>query len=392
MKSHCSEKTPFGLPGFPGLQGNPGIPGTSGSTLDPQNTLFVATAWDFPYNTPTTFGPPRFTSITSAIAAAVALGPTISNPVEIIVYPGTYTETPDPIQLADFVNITGLIPESVIIVNELRWAPTISLPSIALKNLTIGVFNRSGLVVDTTGAGSLSSATISIFTSIFVGSVSVTFTPTGNDFLLLDDCSIIQRTSLTILSGNALIKDSTIPEVSITGTLAASANVEFSGVTIPNNLNVLLSSIGIYGSTIRTITSANSLVYASGSAFSNITINDGSGTPSTVAVVGCSYNLNSVTLPTIGSGFTFDGNLFIGNVSITGSTTTPTNILVPFSDIYYSVTFEQISGIPGTPSPVVISSVTATSFNAQTYSTTTETYNIYITKLATSVTQIRVTP
>ena len=88
------------------------IPGAA----DPERTLFVAQSWSAPVD-PTT----HFTSIALAYAASVALTPTADNPVEILVYPGTYT---DPIDVVSNVHLIGTDQQrAVIVTGAVTWTP-----------------------------------------------------------------------------------------------------------------------------------------------------------------------------------------------------------------------------------------------------------------------------
>jgi hypothetical protein len=89
--------------GHDGHDGHDGATGPTGpdglNAASPDRTLFVAQSWSAPVD-PTRY----FTSIAAAYAASAALLPTVANPVEILVYPGTY---PDPITIVSNVHLVG---------------------------------------------------------------------------------------------------------------------------------------------------------------------------------------------------------------------------------------------------------------------------------------------
>jgi hypothetical protein len=88
-----------GARGKRGKRGHRGEQGLAGAAFTPARTLFVAESWPAGAD-PTIF----FTSIAAAYAASAALNPTAADPVEILVYPGTY---PDPITIVSNVHLIG---------------------------------------------------------------------------------------------------------------------------------------------------------------------------------------------------------------------------------------------------------------------------------------------
>ena len=82
----------------------------------PDRTLFVAQSWSGPVD-PTRY----FTSIAAAYVASAALNPTLANPVEILVYPGTY---PDPITIVSNVHLVGTGQQrAVTVTGAVTWTP-----------------------------------------------------------------------------------------------------------------------------------------------------------------------------------------------------------------------------------------------------------------------------
>ena len=108
---------PRGLTGFTG----PGFTGSAGlNAASPDRTLFVAQSWSGPVD-PTRY----FTSIAAAYAASVALNPTLANPVEILVYPGTY---PDPITIVSNVHLVGTGQQRAInVTGPVTWTPGVGV-------------------------------------------------------------------------------------------------------------------------------------------------------------------------------------------------------------------------------------------------------------------------
>ena len=82
---------------------------------DPLRVLFVAQGWKGYVNRNI-----HFTSVSAALIQAAKLIPTLTNPVDIIVYNGTY---PDPLTLVSFVDIIGDSIDAVIS-GDITFAPT----------------------------------------------------------------------------------------------------------------------------------------------------------------------------------------------------------------------------------------------------------------------------
>jgi len=95
-----------------------------------------------------------YTSVKTAVTAAAALSPTITDPVVVIVYPGTYTE--DPISVPGYVSIVGSDGhDSAIISASTATSPLITLADgSAIKSITLmGASGAGGVGIEvTTGA------------------------------------------------------------------------------------------------------------------------------------------------------------------------------------------------------------------------------------------------
>jgi len=98
-----------------GGRGRQGPAGAPGPGFEPARTLFVAQSWPAGVN-PAVF----FTSIPPALTAAAALTPTISDPVLVVVFPGTYA---DPLTLVSNVHIASFSRRDVLISGATTWAP-----------------------------------------------------------------------------------------------------------------------------------------------------------------------------------------------------------------------------------------------------------------------------
>jgi hypothetical protein len=116
------------------------IPG--GPQFIPERTLFVAQSWPAGSD-PLVF----FTTISAALVQAATLSPTAANPIEILVYPGTYS---DALSLAGNVHLVGAGQQrSVIISGPVTWAPT--TPG-TQENLNLAFLTFTGsFTIDTTG-------------------------------------------------------------------------------------------------------------------------------------------------------------------------------------------------------------------------------------------------
>jgi hypothetical protein len=117
--------------------------------FNPARTLFVAESWPTGAD-PTVY----FTSIAAAYAASVALNPTAANPVEILVYPGTY---PDPITVVSNVHLVGTGQQrAVVVTGAVTWTPSagVNLPQAGTEeDLNVAFFTFTGpWLVDSTAA------------------------------------------------------------------------------------------------------------------------------------------------------------------------------------------------------------------------------------------------
>jgi hypothetical protein len=132
-----------------GETGSTGETGSAGlNAASPDRTLFVAQSWSAPVD-PTRY----FTSIAAAYAASAALTPTLANPVEILVYPGTY---PDPITVVSNVHLIGTGQQRAVNITGLvTWTPGVGVnaPQTGAEE-RFNAFSfgfAGGLLIDTTG-------------------------------------------------------------------------------------------------------------------------------------------------------------------------------------------------------------------------------------------------
>jgi hypothetical protein len=154
----CSQG-PAGDPGVAGVAGATGPMGATGTAglnaADPARTLFVALSWPAPVD-PTT----HFASIAAAYTASVALNPTAANPVEILVYPGTY---PDPITAVSNVHLVGTGQQRAVnVTGPITWTPSagVNAPQAGTEedlNVTFITFTAPWLV-DATAADAVGAA------------------------------------------------------------------------------------------------------------------------------------------------------------------------------------------------------------------------------------------
>lgn len=180
------ERGPRGERGERGERGKRGHEGPTGPTgpsiaFTPARTLFVAQSWPAGAD-PTIF----FTSIAAAYAASAALTPTAANPVEILVYPGTY---PDPITIVSNVHLFGTGGQNAVIVTgAVTWSPGAGVNApLAAGNENLDV---SFITFTAPWAIDSTAKTAGIADSIFTGVSLAGYNYNGNT-LGLDNATIV---------------------------------------------------------------------------------------------------------------------------------------------------------------------------------------------------------
>jgi hypothetical protein len=93
--------------------------GPGGPMFPPARTLFVAKSWS-PGADPSVF----FTTIPAALAQAATMTPVSSDPVAVIIFPGTYTENIEQIPSWVFLSSAGTDQNAVTISGTVTWTPT----------------------------------------------------------------------------------------------------------------------------------------------------------------------------------------------------------------------------------------------------------------------------
>jgi len=91
-------------------------PSELSDAASPDRTLLVSPMWTTPIN------PARhFSSIAAAYNAAASMNPTVSNPIQILVYPGTY---PEPVNIVSHVHLVGTGQQRAVnITGTVAWTP-----------------------------------------------------------------------------------------------------------------------------------------------------------------------------------------------------------------------------------------------------------------------------
>lgn len=306
--------------------------GSGGGIFSPARTLFVAKGWQAGYVPPT-----HFTDVGSALTRASEMTPTSINPVQIIIYSGTYTEA---LNLVSNVHLTGTDDDTFI----------------------------SGIV--TWNAGSASSDTEYVFledlimTTLFVNSTGKPLFGMHRAVFGLNGCTVIGTTefhmrdfddgiardgkfSSTVLFDSGIY---TATEQTFTGvvTVTNTAQLELFAVNLESDITVATGSNGVL---------TTKQTYISGEVFmGNTTILSGSETDF--------RNTLTVDFSALGNILSSDYNTLAGTGQIdrrltktrivgtlAGLNTVP--VSPPYRTIPYKVFMTQISGNPST-TPVVL--------------------------------------
>lgn len=122
----------------------------------PARTLYVATSWSG-----TTDPLINFTTIPAAETQAAGMTPTVTNPVSIIVYPGTYSAN---VTLMSNVNLTGTATPSVVISGTVGYSPGVGVNAVfatdseivAIRDMTL----NGAITIDGTGKASNTSTIV----------------------------------------------------------------------------------------------------------------------------------------------------------------------------------------------------------------------------------------
>lgn len=346
------ERGPRGEQGKRGRTGATGATGATGPSIafTPARTLFVAQSWPAGAD-PTIF----FTSIATAYAASVALTPTPANPVEILVYPGTYS---DPITAVSNVHLFGTGGQNAVVVTgAVSWTlgAGVNAPQIGSdEDLDVGFITFTApWVIDSTAK------TGGIAESIFTGVSLAGFNYNGNT-LGLDNVTITASVMgvgvYTINNVGGIIKIlATAGQAPILFTGATffliAGGLEFDLVTLAGTARGDITGIGDFGGT----TVASGCLATIAGCNSSGPINVAAG--GEVDLRGSSYNGNASL---IGPGIINRTTFTIPAVVTTISGANPVAFHVPYPDGDYNVNLQLIAG-PGNAA-VTVTNKTGTGF------------------------------
>jgi hypothetical protein len=351
------ERGPRGEQGERGERGKHGKTGATGATgptgpsiaFTPARTLFVAQSWPAGAD-PTIF----FTSIAAAYAASAALTPTAANPVEILVYPGTY---PDPITIVSNVHLFGTGGQNAAIVTgAVTWTlgAGVNAPQIGSnENLDVSFITFTApWVIDSTAK------TAGIADSIFTGVSLAGYNYNGNT-LGLDNATIVASVmgaGVYTINNVGIIKikatDGQAP-VLFTGDtfFIISGGLEFDLVTLAGTARGDITGIGDFGGT----TVASECLATIAGCNSSGPINVAAG--GEVDLRGSSYNGNASL---IGPGVINRTTFTIPAVVTTIAGANPVAFHAPYPDGNYNVNLQLIAG-PGNAA-VTVTAKTGTGF------------------------------
>lgn len=275
---------PTGSTGPTGGIGPTGPAGGGGGAQQlPARTLFVSPSWS---TAPVVA--PFFTDVQPAITFASTLvpAPSVTAPVEIIIFPGTYTTA---VTLTSGVYLTGY-DDSVALTGGLTWTPTSTLVA---EEIDLTRLHITGMTINTTGKGvAVVQATLRVSDSVVGGVVSITSRSSAvyyiADDITFNECTMLPSATDTFTvsaSSGATLRGSSVA----LGKFMISGNLALEGTFIeptiatatPTQYTVNASgTLFVYNSVIRDITSTGNLVMNDSTC---TTITSSSGTYTVIA-------------------------------------------------------------------------------------------------------------
>lgn len=214
-----------------------GITAGAGVSYRPGRTLFVAKSW--PVGVDATV---YFTTVSAALAQAASMTPLSTDPIAVVVYPGTYSES---LTFVSNVNLLGLLDQTVFISGTHVWnagagvnaGQAATFEVVALANISLS----TTLAVNTTAKSSSSAQLIANCSSVR----ALTFTGrTTSDFVQLYNHSAGPG-AWSISTCSVLISESTMNGSSFSMTTCPGA--VFRDVQCTKNLTLVGTALTMLG-------------------------------------------------------------------------------------------------------------------------------------------------
>lgn len=199
-------------------------------------TIFVSKVWPVTWAGHTV--PNYFTTVKEALDEAFAMGVSNSNRVEIIVFPGTYTED---LTMLSYVSLRGS-NDAAVIVGAMKWTPGVGVNanfSAGIQTLSLSGLSLGSFSMDMTGAAGSVHGQVTATDCTFSSNVGpLIMGNTGSNFMIFRDCTV-EGTVNASVSSLVYMYTSTM-----VGNVAASAGALLAyGTTFEGNLNIALSDI-----------------------------------------------------------------------------------------------------------------------------------------------------
>jgi hypothetical protein len=348
---------------------------------DPSMTLFVSPSWNSETNPFT-----HFTTVSSALIQANLLGPTSTNPVQIIINNGTYTED---LILISNVYLTGT-SYNTIINGNVTWSPKSNFE----ENIVLERIIFSGnFTYDSSNKTNLTVASSLGITYCTIGKDDYTNTVLFNMRVSQDHSDIYDQVS--IMNGSTI--HSSVQTNN--GQLLAYSSLLNNSLQFVNSYSITMQSVQVYNEILLN----NSFLYAVGSLIGEVistnysyailfscnnygikaitqsvlVANNSLMTEVQVDATSVANVLNSSYYALESTGGGIDRNMETGNITTTELTTTVT-LSIPYTDNKYVVLFtSNLANFPTVTNQVASSFIfTASAVGTYQYTILRNTSNV----------------
>lgn len=320
-------------------RGLPGIPGGPGLSQLPGNTLAVSPEW---LGDATVDPSVQFTSVAAATAAAASMGATAAEPIEILIYPGTYVGN---ITLPPNVYLNGQSDNVVVITGNITHSSTGGIRSFAIQNLRVS----GDIIISATGS------TLSGISLINV--IADDLTITTSNTTVLDFINVNLSGNLTLAGGGG---QGVISNINVAGNVVVSGLSGTTNFVTAINLNAV--NLTTSGSSSGSFKTQGGYLSGTITIGANTILTSRTGILGTVAATGtgdirgANYNVLNATGIVNRTLFKItSGTLPVGTNAI--------SITPVYSDASYNVFATQLSG---TFSPSSVNNRTASGFDFAT--------------------------